>query len=226
MKKHSSLLFLIFCLWGMDANAWNNDIQWNHPVYQDTASPYAPFPWPCDEYGDCADKNFLGSKNQDSPYAPFPWPCDEYGDCADNNFLGSKNQDSPYAPFPWPCDEYGDCADNNFLGGKNQDSPYAPFPWPCDEYGDCADNNFLGGKNQDSPYAPFPWPCDEYGDCAEKIGEHNLSIDHDENSEDFEIEKSLEQAHQNNFISSLLDDWICQTQEEDCDYNSNSVFVW
>ena len=118
---------------------------------QDT--PYAPFPWPCDETGDC--ETIL--QTDSNPYAPFPWPCDETSDC---EITPQQADSNPYAPFPWPCDEHGDCG--TIL--QTDSNPYAPFPWPCDEHGDCetipqADSN---------PYAPFPWPCDETGDCGDK----------------------------------------------------------
>ena len=37
--------------------------------------PYAPSPWPCEDFGDCAEDGV-------SPYVPNPWPCDELGDCS------------------------------------------------------------------------------------------------------------------------------------------------
>ena len=109
MKK-IALFFLIWSLWGADANPW---------AYSVVSSPH---------------QNLVNNINyQDTPYAPFPWPCDESGDCADlpnahsydpsleaysvvssphQNLVNNINyQDTPYAPFPWPCDESGDCAE-------------------------------------------------------------------------------------------------------------------
>ena len=144
--------------------------QWNHDsanVNEDDShysridrslmkNPYAPFPWPCDSFADCAytyEENkqfptptlFNESDSMNSPYAPFPWPCDSFADCAytyeENKQFPTPQFDSmksPYVPFPWPCDSFADCAytyeENKqfptptlFNESDSMNSPYAPL---------------------------------------------------------------------------------------------------